>query len=205
MIGTIASSRARRGMGYGQARSGALRRVMSRFVELCRGKSWPVLLAFGNHLHGRRGCGFDVARWDVLRFVQERHGSARCDLFLHGESWKPPSFRNGGRSTRPWWDQVSWCAASWCAERRVVSWLASQPHPCRHGSRSTREVWDGLRFVLSRRVDAGLVRASCGGARIGEACQGTKLVQARGRINAGGLGWCKAGYALARLVSARLV
>lgn len=74
VIGTIASSRARRGMGYGQARSGALRRVMSRFVELCRGKSWPVLLAFGNHLHGRRGRGFDAARWDALRFVLASSG-----------------------------------------------------------------------------------------------------------------------------------
>ncbi len=67
-----------------------------------------------------------------------------------------------------------------------------KPHPCRHGSRSTREVWSGLWPVLSRLGDAGQVRPSCGGARKGEACRGTKLVQARGRINAGGLGCIKA-------------
>ena len=128
-------------------------------------------------------------------------------LFRRGWVWKPPSCGHGGRSTRPWWDQASWCEASWCAERRVVSWLASQPHPCRHGSRSTREVWDFVVVMVwpgkFRPGQLCCVESSPGVERQDAVCLGevrlsTKLVQARSRINAGGLGWSVSGSVVSR-------
>ena len=70
----------------------------------------------------------------------------------------------------------SCCVPVWKGQSR-------KPHPCRHGSRSTREVWDV----------SGWCKARHSGFRCVPAWQvSTKLVQARGRINAGGLGCIKA-------------
>ncbi len=43
---------------------GEVSRVPLRCVLLCSGRLRQVLPTHGNHLHGRRGCSFDAARWD---------------------------------------------------------------------------------------------------------------------------------------------
>jgi hypothetical protein len=103
-VGERALSRTRSGIVHGQARPGLLRRVMSRLVEFGRGKFCPVLLAFGHHLHGRRGRGFDAARWlESCRDGFVLHGAMRVWV-MRVLLWKPSSCGHGGRSTRPWWD-----------------------------------------------------------------------------------------------------
>jgi len=99
--------------------------------------------------------------WSRLRcckvgYAPASLGGARRSAVVFGESWKPPSCWHGGRSTRPWWDEL-WCGSA-------------------------------CRFAVGQ-CGSGFVRPSHG--RVGLS---TKLVQARGRINAGGLGctkeWC---------------
>jgi hypothetical protein len=161
----------------------------------CQCPLWHVLLrngwlrrgqaSHGNHLHGRRGCGFDAARWlESCRDGFVLHGAMRVWV-MRVLLWKPPSCGHGGRSTRPWWDGLRRCKPRFgmfgCVLLRYGRFTS--PHPCRHGSRSTREVWDRPRPCMAWRVG---VRS--GGALQGALSQGTKLVQARCRINAGGLG-----------------
>lgn len=211
VVGTVASSMARRGICFGLLRLGWASQhrfpsgwfceplLWSAHVRLRGRGAGSIMASHGNVWSGKlRSVAAGCVRsrkpptrsaWSRLRCCKVGWIAAERVMSGHAEavsvrSWKPPSCGHGGRSTRPWWDEVSWCAASRCAERRVVSWSFSQPHPCRHGSRSTREVWDSSGRVLARLVGVGRV----------ELRFGTKLVQARGRINAGGLGciteWC---------------
>jgi hypothetical protein len=174
----------------------------------------------GNHLHGRRGSGFDAARWD---------GSWRVGFALNGAmrvramrvmSCKPPSCWHGGRSTRPWWDCVwqgaarsvtSRCGrASLVNARQVSSVLGTTPVQARFPIDAGGV---GCLYVVARRVALGRVGESWGEvcefmSRQVEACYvpsglATKLVQARCRINAGGLGCTVVGYVMSSCVLAR--
>jgi hypothetical protein len=117
VVGTVASSMARRGMhqggaswgtsGSGDVRCGVLQKPPTR-------SAWSRL----------RCCKVGYAPVSL--------GGARRGAVVFGELWKPPSCWHGGRSTRPWWDvmrraEESWCEASWVAERRVVFWHKTTP------------------------------------------------------------------------------
>jgi hypothetical protein len=120
-----------------------------------------VLASHGYHLHGRRGRGFDAARWDVLRFVQERHRSARCDLFRYGESWN--HHRVGTE-----------------ADRRGRGGML------RFGVSFARTVKSPQAKSVFRSSDQGVARSVV--ARIGVFRLSTTPVQARFPIDAGGVG-----------------
>jgi hypothetical protein len=99
-VGERALSRTRSGIVHGQARSGSLRRVMSRFVELCRGKDCSVLSGLGNHLHGWRGRGFDAARWHESMLVAAWLGAARWCGLVPGLVWQGNHHRVGTEADR---------------------------------------------------------------------------------------------------------
>jgi hypothetical protein len=122
-----------------------------------------VLASHGHHLHGRRGRGFDAARWDGLRQSALCQGMQRqCRL---------------GRGNHH--------RAGTEADRRGRGGMCFGEAGCCR-----------LRFV---RFADGQCSSMQGRVRQFVA---TKLVQARGRINAGGLGWCKFDRCLVGLVSA---
>jgi hypothetical protein len=157
-----------------------------------------------NHLHGRRGRGFDAAGWHGSWLVKARRCLFCWVVKRTGTSRKPPSCWHGGRSTRPWWDSLRRVGVRRVGVRKGVLCFGIEPHPCRHGSRSTREVWDVLRLgglwhVPSRFVLLGSVVARFFSEWL---FMETKLVQARGRINAGGLGCTVVGYVVSSCVLA---
>jgi hypothetical protein len=165
-LGQRACDCERRGVGCDIASLGVLRRGQAMLGAFSSG-----LLSHGNHLHGRRGRGFDAARWDPVCCGKAWQGPVSS-----GPSRKPPSCWHGGRSTRPWWDHfggagfVTACSGSarQCSFRwgwlcRVPAWQGRprKPHPCRHGSRSTREVW----AFMARSDSAWKVLLACVTAR----------------------------------------
>ena len=85
--------------------------------------------------------------------------------------------------------QARWCTASRCAERRVVFW---QNHT-RAGTVPDQRGRCGLNYGMFSQVAACFVPLRPGGSRLL-----TKLVQARSRINAGGLGWSVSGSVVSR-------
>ena len=150
----------------------------------------------GNHLHGRRGCSFDAAWWDGSWRVGFVFDVAMWVRAMRVMSWKPPSCWHGGRSTRPWWDVLR----SGDARQVGVRWHGfCFGNHTRAGSVPDRRGRCGINWAcqgLVRRVALRSVKASWGVKRPGKTgcvvdrlVVETKLVKARCRINAGGLGW----------------
>jgi hypothetical protein len=99
----------------------------------------------GNHLHGRRGRGFDAARWDGLRQSALCQGMQRqCRLGRGNHHRAGTEADQRGRGGIKPGEVV--CGESVCGKACCV---LEKPHPCRHGSRSTREVWVELWHVQS--------------------------------------------------------
>lgn len=140
------------------------------------------VLRHGNHLHGRRGRGFDAARWDESWLAKSRFSLSCRVVSRKGTSWKPPSLRNGGRSTRPGWD---WLRPGWVRHARVVRCMSRLGfHHHRVGTLADRGGRGGVFAVRRCRPRLGVDR--CG--------LKTTPVRARFPIDAGGVGctteWC---------------
>jgi hypothetical protein len=152
-------------------RQGSLRCRMARF----------------NHSLGQRACDCERrgVEWIMVSSGAVMFGLSGCVVLRHRMNTTIVLARRPINAAVVASSQARWCTVSRCAERRVVFW---QNHT-RAGTVPDQRGRCGLNYGMFSQVAACFVPLRPGGSRLL-----TKLVQARCRINAGGLGctmeWC---------------
>lgn len=194
--------------------------------DVSRGQVSPGEVLYQNHSLGQRACGCERRG---VAWILSRFGAA--SWVQPGQCWvmftKPPSCGHGGRSTRPWWDQLRpfWAvlvssghgasvpvAFAQGSSMQARARQFAEPLPCQARAPINAE---GAGCLWLSHVLLGHVCVPLGHALASQGWFSTTPVQARGWINASGVGWivlwlamswsCRAMWVGVRWCKARLL